>query len=93
LALPVEARRFSDVHVEADAYHEVLAGMDLICGVNDDEPALAGDIVVGARALMTVEARFAQQLLNSWEQGCTSLRRATAPTMRAAVFATANRSA
>jgi hypothetical protein len=84
LGAPADARRFYDVHVEADAYHEVLAGTDLIGGLADDEPALAGDILFGARALMTVEDRFARHLLDCWSQRRTSLRhplrRPTTPT-------------
>jgi hypothetical protein len=38
------------------------------------EPDLAADIVFGARALSAVEARFAGHLLESWDQGVSSLR-------------------
>jgi hypothetical protein len=74
LGLPAAAQRFYDVHVEADARHEVVAATDLAGGLARSEPALAGDILFGGRALMDVEARFATHLLDSWAAGTTSLR-------------------
>lgn len=74
LGLPESARRFYDVHVEADAHHEIVAAGDLAGGLARTEPALAGDILFGARAVMAVEERFAHHLLGSWAAGTTSLR-------------------
>jgi hypothetical protein len=79
LGLPDEARRFYDVHVEADAYHEVVAGTDLIGGLADDEPWLVGEILFGARAVMAVEERFTRHLLDCWSEGRTSLRHPLPP--------------
>ena len=73
LGIPAVARQFYDVHVEADARHEVIAARDLACGLARAEPQLAGDILFGARALMAVEARFAAHLLDSWAVGTSSL--------------------
>ena len=67
------AAEFYDVHVEADAEHEVIAANDLAAGFVGDEPALAGDVLFGAAALMAVEARLAAHLVGSWEAGATSL--------------------
>lgn len=67
------AAEFYDVHVEADAEHEVIAANDLAAGFVRDEPALAGDVLFGAAALMAVEARLAAHLVGSWEAGGTSL--------------------
>jgi hypothetical protein len=58
LRVPASARRFYDVHVEADIVHG----------------KVASDIVFGARALSAVEARFAGHLFESWEHGSSSLR-------------------
>jgi hypothetical protein len=74
LGLPAVARRFYDVHVEADARHEVVAATDLAGGLVGSERALAGDILFGGQALMNVEERFATHLLDSWAAGTTSLR-------------------
>jgi hypothetical protein len=38
-----------------------------------DEPTLAGDIVFGARAVMTIEGVFADRLLDAWSAGRSSL--------------------
>jgi hypothetical protein len=73
LGLPAVAQRFYDVHVEADARHEVVAATDLAGGLARSEPAVAGDILFGGRALMDVEERFATHLLDSWSAGTTSL--------------------
>lgn len=68
------AAPFYDIHVEADAHHEVVAGRDLAQGLADDEPALAGEILFGAQALMAVEGRFAAMVLGAWERDESSLR-------------------
>jgi hypothetical protein len=65
LGAPVEARRFYDVHVLADAEHEVLA-LDMAAALADDEPSLNADIVFGARCAIEVERMFAEQLLSGW---------------------------
>ena len=73
LGIPAAGRRFYDVHVEADARHEVIAAGDLAGGLARAEPALVGDILFGARALMAVEGRFTADLLASWAAGASSL--------------------
>ena len=74
-----DAARFYDVHVEADAVHEVVACRDMAAGLVRQEPALAGDVLFGARAIMRVEERFARWLVDSWSAGRSSLRRPLAP--------------
>jgi hypothetical protein len=71
-----EVTDFYDEHVEADAVHEVIAAWDLAGGLARAEPAVAADILFGARALLALEARWAGHLLESWEAGGTSLREA-----------------
>ncbi len=68
------AAPFYDIHVEADAHHEVVAGRDLAQGLADDEPALAAEILFGAQALMAVEGRFSAMVLEAWQRGEGSLR-------------------
>lgn len=70
------ATDFYDEHVEADAVHENIAAYDLAGGLARAEPELAADILFGARALLHLEGRFAARLLDAWERGDTSLRRA-----------------
>ena len=73
LGLGADARRFYDVHVEADAGHSVVAADRMADGLAAREPALAADIVFGARAIMDVEGRFAEHVLRSWARGRSSL--------------------
>jgi len=73
LGLPDEAARFYDVHVEADAEHEVIAA-DMVRALLADEPDLAPDVVFGEAALTEVERRFAAHLLDAWAAGRSSLR-------------------
>jgi len=73
LGLPEEARRFYAVHVVADAVHQVVASRDLAAGFVAAEPDRAADVAFGARALMTVEGRFARALLDAWGAGRSSL--------------------
>ena len=74
LGFGVEATDFFDEHVEADAVHENIAAYDLAGGLARQEPALAADIVFGARALLLLEDRFARELMECWRCGETSLR-------------------
>ena len=73
LGLPSGAARFYDVHVAADAHHQEVAATGLAGGLAAAEPELAGDILFGARALMAVEARFTERLLEAWTNGRSSL--------------------
>ena len=74
LGIGAAGRRFYDVHVEADAIHEQVAQTELVAGMLEVEPASAGGILFGARALAAVEGRFARHLLDAWRAGTTSLR-------------------
>lgn len=85
-----EVARFYDVHVEADAEHEVVARHDLVEPFVGDDPETAGLLLWGARALMAVERRFARHLLRCWTVGRSSLRthgKATPATPSSAVAA------
>jgi hypothetical protein len=73
LGVNADARRFYDVHVEADAHHEVVALDTMVAGLLETEPDLGPDITFGADALDHVEARFAYALLDAWAAGTTSL--------------------
>jgi hypothetical protein len=64
---------FYEVHVEADARHEVVALHDMAGALAEEEPELASDIVFGARALDEVERAFATRLLGAWATGESSL--------------------
>jgi hypothetical protein len=74
LGIGAEGRAFYDVHVEADAEHEIVASKYLAGGLAAAEPALASDIIFGARAIIAVEDRFARHVLDRWAEGRSSLR-------------------
>src|SRR4051812_11336677 len=74
LGLGADATAFFDEHVEADAVHEAIAAVDLAGGLVRQQPALCGDVLWGAAALVALEARWAAHLLEAWEAGRTSLR-------------------
>jgi hypothetical protein len=65
---------FFDEHVTADAVHENVAAVDLAGGLVGVEPPLVDDILVGARALVELEARWATALLGAWNDDRTALR-------------------
>ena len=75
------ATEFFDEHVSADAVHEAIAAVDIAGGLARQDPALAPDILWGARALVLVEGNWARHVLGAWRDGRSSLR---AP-LRAAV--------
>jgi hypothetical protein len=74
LGFGADATDFFDEHVEADAVHENIAAWDLAGGLSASEPQLAPDVMLGARALLALEARWAAHLLRAWEAGASSLR-------------------
>ena len=68
------ATEFYDEHVTADAVHENVAAVDLAGGLVRQEPALKGDILFGARALVELEGRWATMLLDAWAAQRPTLR-------------------
>ena len=64
---------FYDVHVVADAEHEVIAIDELLPGLVAADARLAPDIVFGAAALLELERRFAEHVLSRWLAGHSSL--------------------
>lgn len=74
LGVSATGRRFYDVHVEADEVHQHVAADALVGGLLRSEPSLAADVIFGARALASVEARFSSHLRNCWDAGRSSLR-------------------
>ena len=75
LGVDERACRFYDVHVEADEVHQFLAADEMVAGLIEAEPDLAGDVVFGASALQSVEAALSGSLLSCWAGGRSSLRR------------------
>jgi hypothetical protein len=78
-----KATAFFDEHVEADAVHENIAVCDLAGGLAAQEPAIAADIVWGARALELLDRRWATHVLRCWDDGLSSLRSAPRPLVAA----------
>jgi hypothetical protein len=73
LGYGLDTTRFYDEHVEADAVHESIAVWDLADALASAEPDLAPDILFGARALLALEALWAQHLMQAWSEGGSSL--------------------
>jgi hypothetical protein len=73
LGLGAGARRFYDVHVAADAWHEQLALRELVGGLLEPEPDAGGLVLFGARALMAVEQRMAESMIDAWTDDTTAL--------------------
>ncbi len=79
LGVPVEGRRFYDVHVEADEVHQYVAVNDLVGGLLETESDQAGAVLFGARAVSLVEGAFAGHLVSAWKGDRSSLRRPVNP--------------
>ena len=60
-----DARRFYDVHVLADADHEVMA-LEMARSFVAVEPELRADVLFGASCVNVVEGQFASSLLRGW---------------------------
>jgi hypothetical protein len=71
--LPSIAQRFYDVHVAADAWHEQIAQLELVAGFLESEPSAGATVLFGARALVEVERRMAEALLDAWDREESSL--------------------
>ncbi|MFI2644086.1 iron-containing redox enzyme family protein [Streptomyces sp. NPDC018610] len=68
------AEFFYDEHVEADAVHEQVVRHEVIAGLLEEEPHLAGDVAFGIDATGHLEDRLAGRLLADWRAGRSSLR-------------------
>jgi hypothetical protein len=73
LDVPIEGRRFYDVHVEADQTHQDIALDDLVGGLLETEPEQAPAVLFGARAVSLVEAAFTDHVVSAWKGDRSSL--------------------
>ncbi|GID92021.1 hypothetical protein Adi01nite_14330 [Amorphoplanes digitatis] len=69
----VDATRFYDEHVEADAVHEQIAAYDMCGSFCVAEPDLAADVLFGARCALALGAMWATSVLSHWDRGESSL--------------------
>jgi Iron-containing redox enzyme len=69
-----DATAFYDEHVEADAVHEQIAAHDMCGTFARAEPALAGQILYGARCALALDTDWATGVLGDWSAGRSSLR-------------------
>ncbi|HVV23010.1 MAG TPA: iron-containing redox enzyme family protein [Pseudonocardiaceae bacterium] len=74
LGAPPECRLFYTEHVEADAVHEQVMRRDVVAGLLDQDPELAGDVVFGIQATELLEQRLTDRIQDSWRDGRSSLR-------------------
>ncbi len=74
LGLGVEATEYFDEHVEADAVHEQVAAHDLCGGLVEQEPALVGDVLFGARTALGLDAHAGALVMGSWNADGSALR-------------------
>jgi heme oxygenase-like protein len=75
MGAPSACVEFYSEHVEADAVHEHVVRTDVVGDLVAREPQLDCDVVFGIRAHAAVENRLADKVMQSWQQGQTSLRR------------------
>lgn len=64
---------FFDEHVIADSIHDMVALHDLVGGLLEQDPSLAGNILFGASAGVGMDAAFAQYMLDCWSREEPSL--------------------
>ncbi|MBI0294326.1 iron-containing redox enzyme family protein [Streptomyces sp. PRKS01-29] len=65
---------FYTEHVEADAVHEQVVRHGVIDDLLKREPGLAADVAFGVDATVFLEDRFAEEVLDTWRKGRSSLR-------------------
>ena len=73
LGVPIEGRRFYDVHIQADELHQHIALDDLVGGILEAEPDQSCAVMFGARAVALVESAFTDHLVSAWKSDRSSL--------------------
>ena len=66
VGLPAEVAAYFHEHIEADAVHEQVAIRSVCAGLTAQEPALAGEVLVGAAAYLALDRRAAERQLATW---------------------------
>jgi len=61
-------------HVEADAVHEQILRREVLAPLVEREPELRADLVFGIQASQLLGGRFADEVLDAWSAGRSSLR-------------------
>lgn len=74
LGFGTDVTDYFDVHVEADAVHEQIAGRDLAGALAEDRPEVLSDIMFGAAACMAVDGWVDEHIMEAWSRGDSSLR-------------------
>jgi hypothetical protein len=54
--------------------HEQIAGRDLAGGLVSAEPDLLPDVLFGATAVLSIDARLTLHIMEAWENGTSSLK-------------------
>jgi hypothetical protein len=66
-------RRFSDVDVVNNVRRPLFARNEIVAGLLGAGPQLGADLLFGAGAVMMLEQRFGDHLLDAWTEGRSSL--------------------
>lgn len=74
LGYGTDVTTYFDVHVEADALHEQIAGYDLAGSLAQQQPRLVADIMFGAAASLLMDRLVAEHTLDAWRAGRSALR-------------------
>ena len=61
------------MHVEADEVHQHVAVDELVGGLLETEPEMAGPVLFGAKSVAVVERIFAAHVVAAWTAGRSSL--------------------
>ena len=73
LQLPAATRRFFDVHVMADAEHEVIAQQAFLIDYPIREPEQLCNVLFGIRAQHVIDVALAHHALRAWTNGVSAL--------------------
>lgn len=73
LALPAATRRFFDVHVMADAEHQVIARQAFLEHYPTTEPEQAGNVLFGIKAQHEIDVELALTAIGAWTDGRSAL--------------------
>lgn len=73
MGAPEECVHFYAEHVEADAVHEQVMRHDVVGDLVRRQPELAADVVFGMRALGFLDGVAADEMMDAWHRGESSL--------------------
>jgi hypothetical protein len=73
LSESTDSVQYFSARVNTDAIHAFIARNQLVAGFLETDPAMADDVLFGARAFLALEDNLGRYVLEAWSKNCSSL--------------------